>query len=439
MTEGAYSSWGRYPRVAQDGDACFWRSDLPAQLTQSASLHGDTLAYGLGRSYGDSCLAASKHVIDMSRLDKLISVDWSSGTVRAEAGVTLAQLLHLSIPHGWFLPVTPGTKFVTLGGAVANDVHGKNHHRRGSFGLHVRQIGLVRSDQGRLTCSRESHAALFAATIGGLGLTGVIDSVELQLMPVSSAQMACKVQRFDNLDEFFALSAELDDAHEYSVSWVDCLASGGALGRGIYTVADHAEDRDFRHPPTRRLAVPVTPPASLINRLSTKLFNEAYWRRQSPRRTAAAMSYDQFFYPLDGIRAWNRTYGPKGFQQYQCLLPENEAPLALRALLNEISSSGAASFLAVLKRFGALRSPGLLSFPRPGLTLAVDFPNQGAFTERLFERLDAIVREAQGRLYPAKDAHMSGADFRRAYPEWVEVERLRDPLLRSMFWKRVLE
>jgi len=434
-----YSSWGRYPSRRQDADVCFWRSDLRAQLLSSASAHGDTLPYGMGRSYGDSCLAASGRVIDMSRLDKLISVDWHTGIVRAEAGMTLAELLQLSIPRGWFLPVTPGTKFVTLGGAVANDVHGKNHRARGTFGVHVRQISLVRSDQGAITCSPDERSQFFAATIGGLGLTGVIESVELQLMPVSSAQMTCSVQRFADLDEFFELSAELDARHEYSVSWIDCRARGSAIGRGVYTVADHAADGDLRLPRTIRLGMPVTPPISLVNRFSLMLFNEAYWRRHSRRRTEMRMIYDRYFYPLDGIRNWNRMYGPKGFQQYQCVIPEGEGPVALRALLSAISASGTGSFLAVLKRFGESQSPGLLSFPKPGFTLALDFSNQGQATERLFDRLDAIVREANGRLYPAKDAHMTGPDFRRAYPEWSEVERLRDPLICSKFWKRVVE
>jgi FAD/FMN-containing dehydrogenase len=432
-------SWGRYPPVPQRARAAAWRGALPALLASTAKEKGSTLAYGKGRSYGDSCLAASGEVIAMRPLDRLIAADWSSGILRAEAGVTLADILAVAIPRGWFLPVTPGTKFVTLGGAIANDVHGKNHHRRGSFGRHVRRFGLLRSDRGRLVCAPDAEPALFAATIGGLGLTGLIEWAEIQLTSIVSSRIDSLSVRFGDLDEFFALSAELDARHEFCVSWVDCAARGKAAGRGVYMAGDFACEGPRAVENRRRLSIPMTPPVSLVNSWSLRAFNALYWRKASTRRRYLRAGYDAFFYPLDTLLQWNRIYGPKGFQQYQALIPDGEAKAGIRALLDAIAAAGEGSFLAVLKRCGDAASPGWLSFPRPGVTLALDFPHSRHLEDRLFPRLDAIVREAGGRLYPAKDAHMKGEDFRRAYPGWEKVAALRDPLLLSRFWKRVAE
>lgn len=405
-------------------------------LSEMEAAHGSTLPYGNGRSYGDSCLAASDQVLHLRTLDRFIAVDWEQGTVRAEAGVLLAEILAAAIPHGWFLPVTPGTQFATLGGAIANDVHGKNHHVRGTFGRHVRAFGLLRHGEDLLTCSPAENAALHAATVGGLGLTGVITWAEIQLMPIRSSRIDSTVVRFAGLAEFFALSAELDERHEYSVAWIDCLAAGRNTGRGVFIVGDHAAEGPLQVGARSRLDVPLTPPISLINNLSLRAFNEAYWRAHPKERTRRQVDYEPFFYPLDRILHWNRIYGRKGFQQYQCVIPDAAAPAAMQELLGAIAASGQGSFLAVLKRCGDMTSPGLLSFPLPGTSLALDFP-QKAQLAPLFTRLDAIVREAGGRLYPAKDAHMSGSDFRRAYPRWEELEGLRDRTLMSRFWKRV--
>lgn len=430
------TSWGHYPLAPQAGHACHWRSELPTLLEQVVTAHGSTLAYGNGRSYGDSGLAASSHVMDMRVLDRFIKVDWEQGSILAEAGVTLAEILKIAIPQGWFLPVTPGTQFVTLGGAIANDVHGKNHHRRGTFGNHVRCFGLLRHGQTLQTCSPAQNRDLYAATIGGLGLTGIIAWAEIQLIPIRSSQIDSTVLRFNNLAEFFALSTELDPQHEYSVAWIDCLAKGDRTGRGVFVVGDHATYGTLALDNRAKLGVPLTPPVSLINTLSLRAFNEAYWRMHPARRTQQRMAYDPFFYPLDRILDWNRIYGRKGFQQYQCVIPNATAEPALRELLTAIASSGQGSFLAVLKRCGSIPSPGLMSFPLPGTSLALDFPHKAALAP-LFSQLDAIVREAGGRLYPAKDAHMSGNDFRHAYPAWETLETLRDPTLNSLFWKRV--
>ena len=429
-------SWGHYPPIPQTGQVCQWRGDVPAALSALVAAAGTTLPFGCGRSYGDSCLAASDRVLQLRGLDRFLATDWDHGIVRAEAGVTLAELLAASIPHGWFLPVTPGTQFATLGGAIANDVHGKNHHVRGTFGNHVRAFELCRHGEQPLTCSPAENPALFAATIGGLGLTGVITWAEIGLLPIRTSWIDSTVERFGNLSEFFALSAELDAQHEYSVAWIDCLASGSRAGRGVYVTGDHAAEGPLRVGDRRRLNVPITPPVSMVAPLALRGFNEAYWRAHPERRTRKTVSYEPFFYPLDRIQHWNRMYGPRGFQQYQCVIPEAFAAAAMQELLGAIAAFGQGSFLAVLKRCGDIASPGLLSFPMPGTSLALDFAHSDKLAP-LFARLDAIVGEAGGRLYPAKDAHMSGNDFRRMYPQWEQVERLRDPALLSRFWQRV--
>lgn len=438
MSPARLCSWGRYPDFPQTPHACHWRAALPALFAQVQADNGSTLAFGAGRSYGDSCLAASDHVLHLRPLDHFIRVDWDTGVLVVEAGVTLGEILAVTIPRGWFLPVTPGTKYVTLGGAIANDVHGKNHHRHGTFGRHVRRLGLLRSDRGRQTCTPDENAGHFAATIGGLGLTGIIEWAEIQLVRIGSSRIDTLTQRFDTVEEFFALSAELDTAHEFCVSWIDCAARGTRAGRGIYMAGDFAAEGPLAVETPRRLTVPFTPPVPLFNRLSLNFFNTLYWHRAPVARQLADSGYDAFFYPLDAIGQWNRIYGPKGFQQYQCLIPEGHAQDGIRALLDAIAKSGSGSFLAVLKRCGALPSPGLLSFPAAGTTLALDFPHSARLEEKLFPQLDAIVREAGGRLYPAKDAHMSGTDFRRSYPDWQRVEAMRDPALLSRFWKRVI-
>lgn len=436
MSKALYS-WGRYPHCAQEGHGCSWRSELPDHVAQIVAGHATTLPFGNGRSYGDSCLASSEQVLQMRGLDRFIEADWQNGVILVEAGITLAEILAASIPHGWFLPVTPGTRFATVGGAIANDVHGKNHHIRGTFGNHLLRFGLLRHGEQPLICSPTEQPELFAASIGGLGLTGVIPWAEIRLMSIATSQIDGTAVRFGNLAEFFALSAELDHQHEYSVAWIDCLAKGADTGRGVFFVGDHAQYGSLHVDDRSRLSVPLTPPLSLINNLSLRAFNSAYWRVHPARRTPTRSSYAPFFYPLDGIGHWNRIYGRQGFQQFQCVIPDANAEVAMHELLAAIAEAGQGSFLAVLKRCGDVRSPGLLSFPMPGTSLALDFPQSRDLENTLFPRLDAIVRAAAGRLYPAKDAHMSGSDFRQAYPAWEQVEALRDPTLMSRFWKRV--
>ncbi|WP_322091616.1 FAD-binding oxidoreductase [Paraburkholderia bannensis] len=439
MSSSTLRSWGRYPNAPQIAEPLAWRDAIRAQLAGVHARLGSTLAFGNGRSYGDSCLAATDHVLTMRGLNRFISADWTRGVLRAEAGVTLGEILALTLPRGWMLPVTPGTQFATLGGAVANDVHGKNHHVRGTFGRHVLRLSLLRSDRAPLECAPDAESTLFNATVGGLGLTGVIEWVEIQLMPVRSSHLSITRVRYGNLDDFLALSRGHDASNEYGVAWVDCLARGASLGRGIYTSGNHALDGDFSVPARRPRGVPFVLPVTPINRLTVRAFNELYYRRQNPGIEHSRVDAASFFYPLDNLRNWNRIYGRRGFQQHQCVIPDANARDALHEILRAISTSGNGSFLAVLKRCGALPSPGLISFPMRGVSLALDFPQNEARNTRLFGRIDAIVAQAGGRQYPAKDAHMSGKDFRAAYPAWQELERLRDPALMSRFWKRTTQ
>ncbi len=430
-------SWGRYPRVTQN---VVRMTDRHAPLPLPAE--GSVLPYGLGRSYGDSCLNGGGTLIETRALRRFISFDRQTGEIACEAGVSLADIIEVALPHGWFLPVTPGTKFVTLGGAIANDVHGKNHHRAGSIGRHVRSFELLRSDGSRLLCSPWENADQFAATIGGLGLTGLVTQATLQLKPTASAFLGGQSIKFGGLDEFFVLSAESAASHEYVVSWIDCLGRGETFGRGHFlraNVLDAEEARGLKAGRPLPLAVPITPPISLINGLSLKAFNAAYYNRQRAHIVEKVWSLDAFHYPLDAIANWNRIYGPKGFLQYQAVVPTRDQRDVSEALLAEISRSGQGSFLVVLKVFGDHLSPGLLSFPMPGTTLALDFPIKGEATFALLDRLDAIVMEAGGRIYPAKDARMSPACFMRGYPQLETFRKFVDPRMSSSFARRVME
>ncbi len=428
-------SWGRFPRVRQDA------IDLHERDAALPRFGGHALPRGNGRSYGDSCLAPDGTLLRTRNLDHFIAFDPATGLLECEAGVLLDAIIALALPQGWFLPVTPGTRYASVGGAIANDVHGKNHHRTGSFGEHVVAFELLHSDGTRTICTQDNPEGLFAATIGGLGLTGLITRATLRLRRVPGPWMEVENIRFGTLDEFFALSSESAHSHEYSVAWIDCLASGASRGRGHFTRADHAATllSDTRGRVQRPLSIPLTPPVSLVNRLTLRPFNQLYYWRQLRRHRRSTSHVLPFFYPLDSIHHWNRLYGPHGFLQYQCVIPPDEAHAGIAALLDEIASSSQGSFLAVLKEFGNRVSPGLLSFPRPGTTLALDFPNAGEGTFRLLDRLDRVVMEAGGAVYPAKDARMAPATFRRAYPQLDVFLKHLDPRFKSGFWRRVME
>ncbi len=431
-------SWGRVLRARHAVARPRWRDELPSLVGEGTQAGRTLLAIGLRRSYGDSGLNPDGAVVDMTGLDRAISFDPATRRLRAEAGISLDALLKLLVPRGFFLPVTPGTRFVTLGGAVANDVHGKNHHRAGTLGRWVRRLGLIRSDGGAVELGPDDTSGLFAATVGGLGLTGLIAWVEIEAMPIAGAMMEVETIPFGGLDEFFPLAAESEAAFDYTVAWVDCLAAGAALGRGIFSRGRHAAAGPLAvGKPRTGPSLPVDLPGFALNRLTVRVFNEIYYRGARRNAGQGTVPYGPFFYPLDAIGGWNRLYGGRGFYQYQSVVPPAAARDATKAMLEAISAAGEGSFLAVLKTFGGLPSPGLLSFPRPGTTLALDFPNRGASTLKLMDRLDAIVREAGGRLYPAKDGRIPAEMFRAGYPNWADFARHVDPGFSSHFWRRV--
>ena len=428
-----YISWGRYPFTEQRGIDLNWRSDaLPAEPS--------VLPQGNARSYGDSCMNQGGVVASTRFLRRFINFNSETGLLQCEAGVQLADILDVVEPQGWFLPVTPGTKFATVGGAIANDVHGKNHHLEGSFGRHVTQFELVRTDGTRLLCSPTENTGYFNATIGGLGLTGLISWAEVKLKRVPNSAVNLETIKYQDLATFFALSAESEHTHEFTAAWIDCLASGSKLGRGHFLRGNHARVTQPRVPAGKlKLAMPIDPPLSLINSVSLKAFNALYYNRQMQERSFATVHYDPFFYPLDFVHDWNRIYGPKGFLQYQCVVPNEVSYDAIREMLQRIAAANSGSFLVVLKVFGDVPSPGLLSFPRPGATLALDFPYQGNQTLQLFDQLDDVVVQAGGAIYPAKDAHMKADHFKLFYPNVEQFLQYKDPGLSSSFWRRVME
>jgi len=438
MVGNRYQSWGRYPKVNQEARNLYWRDDpLPVEAVADKTF----LPFGNGRSYGDVCLNDGGMLFDCRHLDHFIHFDANTGVFRCEAGVLLSEVLQLTVAKGWFLPVTPGTQFVTVGGAIANDVHGKNHHKAGTFGQHVRCFELLRSDGSRIFCSPNDNNKFYKATIGGLGLTGVIAWAEIQLQPVHNAFIDQEIIRYKNLDEFFALARGSDETFEHTVAWIDCLAKGKQLGRGLFIRGNYADVFEGKAPTLSkmRLIFPVDPPFALINGLTLKLFNTLYYRKQWTDRVKGLVHYQPFFYPLDAIHAWNRIYGSKGFFQYQCAIPTDEMEGAIRELLERIGEAGIGSFLAVLKLFGDRPSPGLLSFPMPGATLALDFPNNGEKTLRLLDQFDEVTRSAGGRVNPSKDARMRPEDFQQRYPNWTKMTDYMDPHISSSFWRRVTE
>jgi L-gulonolactone oxidase len=431
------TSWGRVVRARHRVARPHWSDELAAAVRAGAQDAGRGLAVGLSRSYGDSGLNPDGALVVMTGLDRIHAFDPATGVVRADAGLSLDALIRFALPQGWFPPVLPGTRFVTLGGAIANDVHGKNHHRAGTFGRHVRRLGLLRTDGAFHELAPGDRGGLFEATVGGLGLTGVIAWAEIQLAPVAGAWLDSEDVAYHSLGEFFPLAEESEATHAYTVAWIDCAVQGRAQGRGIFSRGEPSPDPDrtLHRPP--RLQIPFDAPPWLLNRLTVRAHNLARFTAKAALQGRRRTHYDAFFFPLDAIGGWNRLYGRPGFFQYQCALPTETARAGVAELLSQITRSGQGSFLAVLKTFGGLASPGLLSFPMKGATLALDFPNRGAETLALLARLDDVVREAGGRLYPAKDGRISAAMFRAGYPALGAFARHVDPGLSSGFWRRV--
>ena len=413
------SGWGRYLRKLST-------VTRPQQTSEAVPLEsGHMIVRGQGRSYNSAAMSAEGLVMLSERLDRVIAFDENTGVLRAEAGTTLAKVLDEFVPRGWFPPVTPGTKFVSLGGCVAADVHGKNHHRDGAFGAHLADLEIVLADGSRRRCSPQQDAELFWATVGGMGLTGIISEVSVQLRPIETAHIVVEHRQASDLDELLTMLEDesLDD--HYSVAWIDCLARRRSMGRGILMRGHHAEvaalqgqvEDPLRLKLRRRFNLGFDLPSGLLNSLSGAVFNHLYYWSQGRRETPFITDYESFFYPLDSVGNWNRMYGPRGFVQYQCVFPPATARRGLRILLEQLAHSGRGSFLGVLKRFGP-EGAGLLSFPMEGYTLAIDLPvtNPELFT--FLDRLDEIVMEHGGRVYWRRTRVLSPAFLERCIRAW---------------------
>jgi FAD/FMN-containing dehydrogenase len=432
------SGWGRHPV-----QACrVYRPEKVSELgaVMASAPEGGVVSRGLGRAYGDAALNQGGAVVSHLRLNRMLAFDEASGVLECEGGVSLGEIVDAFLPRGWFLPVVPGTRHVSVGGAVAADVHGKNHHRDGTFGRFVDGLRLLTPGRGMLTCSREAEADAFRATLGGMGLTGAIVSATLRLMRVESPFVSVDYLPTRGLDDALARFGESDAGHRYSVAWIDALAKGRSLGRGVLMQGDHAPASApwgrISGPGSRSL--PFDLPGAALNRFTVGAFNRLY-RATHGARTGATEPLERFFWPLDAVGDWNRAYGRRGFVQYQLVIPMDRAD-ALASVLRRAAQSGRASFLAVLKRFGPA-GEGILSFPMAGWTLSLDFPVASGLREMLAE-MDRTVADAGGRVYLAKDAMLGAAAFARMYPAaeaFRAVRRTLDPagVLSSSLARRV--
>ena len=441
------SAWGR---LSNDLHEVHMLADRTA-VSPVLAAHQPGIAHGNGRSYGDVCLNPNGHLWHTTGLNKFIAFDEATGRLVCEAGVLLRDIQRLFVPRGWMLSVTPGTQLITVGGAIANDVHGKNHHAVGSFGDHVLGLSLARTTGEVLPLDWASTPELMSATVGGLGLTGVIVTAELQLRCVGSPWLRTETLPYQGLAAFFELADASEHNWEHTVSWIDCLA--GQIARGIFMRANHLSASQAAAMPSLRavlaahqrkaqsapLSMPFVPPVSLVNGLSLKPFNLAYYELQKMKSGFDVAHYEPFFYPLDNLQHWNRMYGPSGFYQYQSVVPREMGQDAVQAMLDAIAASGEGSFLAVLKTFGNHEAKGMLSFPQPGVTLALDFPNRGVRTLQLMAQLDAIVRDSKGRVYMAKDARIPRDLFEASYPRLSEFMTHRDAGISSAMSRRLME
>lgn len=433
-----WQSWGRVVKAQHQVIKPVFRSQILQAFDQARSLSDTVLPVGLARSYGISGLNSSQTLVDMTAVNRFQSFDPETGILKVDAGVNLWDVLAFAVPRGFFLPTTPGTRFVTVGGAIANDVHGKNHHSAATFGAHIQRVGLLRSDRGYIEASPDQNSDLFDATIGGLGLTGIVLWAEIKLVSISSSFLEQTKEAFSNLDEFFELARERTQSHAFTVAWIDCFAKGKDLGRGIFSSANWAtESKLCVSQKATAKRVPFDFPGWALNNVSIGAFNALYYRYSRLRQGVQPVEYGPYFYPLDQIANWNRIYGRRGFFQYQSVIPPDNSVDATKEMLKSISTAGLGSFLAVLKTFGAKPSPGLLSFPMEGTTLALDFPHKGQKTFDLFARLDAIVSAAGGRLYPAKDGRIPAYMMQAGYPKLDAFRTRVDPAISSDFFRQM--
>ena len=422
-----FTGWGRTMASVSD-------TARPRQVSEVIALletNDAVIARGLGRSYGDPAQVSGGVVLDNRGFDDIGEID-DEGCVSVGAGVSFDELLRTTIPQGWFVPVTPGTRQVTIGGAVAADVHGKNHHVDGSVANHVLQMQIV-TPTGVHLVSRDADPDLFWATFGAMGLTGVVTSVRLRLLAIETDQVVVDTDRFDDLESLMYEMSTGDAAYRYSVAWVDCMSTGAHMGRGVLTRAHHATRAQaptatLEPPRPTKLVVALDAPSGLLNPATIRAFNEAWFRRSPRQRRGAIEGVSGFFHPLDGLRDWNRLYGPRGFVQYQFCVPDDEADTVVRAI-RVLSAARVPSFLAVLKRFGDANDAPL-SFPMPGWTLALDMPVGPASLAGVLDELDGLVLAANGRLYLAKDSRMRPDHLAAMYPrlgEFLDVKHRVDP------------
>ncbi|MDB3961086.1 FAD-binding oxidoreductase [Acidimicrobiia bacterium] len=425
------SSWGNIPK---------YQHKNIFSISDSSIFHENKLTFlshGLGRSYGDVCLNENENLILTTSNNKILSLNNNSGTLNVESGASIRDVLNVITKSNWFLPVVPGTQNVTIGGAIANDIHGKNHHRFGSFGNHVQSILLMRSDGEVLSCSDTQNRELFFATIGGLGLTGVIISAVIKIIKIKNNYIAGEIKRFKSLEDYSEINSNYDKNYDYTVSWIDCLSKAGQDIRGVYLSGNHSEENlRNKNNTEKRITFPITPPFSLVNNLTMKGLNNFYFSINR-ERIISKQHYRTFFFPLDTINWWNKAYGKKGFFQYQFVIPKKESSKGLNKILKEIKTNGEIPALGVLKSFGNIKSKGMISFPRDGITMALDFPNKGEETLKFFNKLDKIIMEYGGALYPAKDARMSKEVFETSFPKFDLFSQYIDPRFSSSFYRRI--
>lgn len=398
------------------------------EVQQLLETRQHVVARGLGRSYGDAAQVAGGVVLRNDAFQNLSEIS-DDGLITVGSGVSIDEIIRIGLPQGWFVPVTPGTRQVSIGGAIAADVHGKNHHVDGSFANHVREMRIA-TPAGEITCSPHLNSDLFWATMGGVGLTGFVLEATVQLLRVHSSDVLVDTVKHNDLDSVMADMIANDSKYRYSVSWVDCMTKGRSMGRGIITRGDHAPTSDaaLNPPDAARITVPLDAPSGLLNPLSIRVFNELWFRKAPKNRVDERQSIGTFFHPLDGVNDWNRLYGRRGFVQYQFAVPDAATDTVQHAI-ETLSSSGVPSFLAVLKRFGD-GNKGSLSFPTPGWTLALDLPVGPAGLPRVLDQLDKLVLEAEGRVYLAKDSRLDPVSFRLMYPKYQEflaVKNAVDP------------
>jgi FAD/FMN-containing dehydrogenase len=416
------ANWGNFPVVESDEQSFVFEKELQDLLAQKKHW----IARGNGRCYGDASLAAN--TVSTLKFDKALSFDTTNGLFECQSGMLLSEILKVIVPKGWFLPVTPGTKLITVGGAVGSDVHGKNHHVDGSFSNHIVDMDIMLANGESITCSPTINKDLFEATYGGMGLTGIITRVKFKLKKIESSYIKQKQVKAENLEELIQLFENYKH-YTYSVAWIDCLKKGKHFGRSILILGEHALQQELNEqqqknplelPKDKQINFPINLPSWVLNSLTVKMFNFLYYGKNFKKEINNIVSYEPFFYPLDAILNWNRGYGKKGFIQYQFVLPL-EAKEGLISILHKISDAGLGSFLAVLKVFGKQES--LISFPKEGYTLALDFPVRKGLFE-FCDELDKIVLQYGGRLYMSKDARMKPAVLTAGYPSLDEFKSI---------------